>query len=158
MAARKPRTLMDRALAFLAMREHTRKELEQKLLRPARVPVLQDEVTRVLDELAAKGFQSDTRAVQSLITSQSGKAGKRKLEHTLKQRGAPSHDIQQALHGHNDYDACLNAWTKKFGAPAEDLKAKQKQLRFLAARGFEMDSIRKVMHQAGSSIDDDACD
>jgi regulatory protein len=154
MPRREPRTLMDRALAFLAMREHTRKELEQKLMRPARVPVSQDEVTRVLDELATKGFQSDARAVHSLVTSQGGKAGTRKLKHTLQQRGAPSGDIEQALRDHNDYEACLSAWTKKFGAAAEDMKAKQKQLRFLAARGFEMDSIRKVMDRAGSSIDD----
>jgi SOS response regulatory protein OraA/RecX len=85
--------------------------------------------------------------------SSTQRPSKRKLEHTRKQRGAFSHDIQQALHGYNDYETCLNAWTKKFGAPAEDLKAKQRQPRFLAARGFEMDFNCKVL--ADISIDDD---
>jgi regulatory protein len=36
-------------------------------------------------------------------------------------------------------------WLKKFGQPAQDEKEKAKQVRFLQARGFGFDIIRKII-------------
>jgi regulatory protein len=161
-APKPPLSVMARALGLLGMREHTRKELERKLLRPAKAnlrdgnPVDRAEVSRVLDELAEKGFQSDDRAAAGVLESKGHKLGTRRLQQTMQQRGASSDLIRSTLAGHDDYEACLKAWTKKFGAPAEDQKEKQKQFRFLASRGFSIDTMKKVM--SGIPLDLDSCD
>jgi regulatory protein len=36
-------------------------------------------------------------------------------------------------------------WRKKFQAPAEDAQGRAKQMRFLAARGFGAEAIRRVV-------------
>jgi regulatory protein len=36
-------------------------------------------------------------------------------------------------------------WLKKFGAPPEDAVAAARQMRFLAARGFSGEAIRRVV-------------
>ena len=37
-------------------------------------------------------------------------------------------------------------WQKKFGAPAADTAARARQARFLAARGFAADVVRRVLN------------
>ena len=37
-------------------------------------------------------------------------------------------------------------WQKKFGAPAADAAARARQARFLAARGFAADVVRRVLN------------
>lgn len=144
-----PLTVMARALNLLSRREHTRKELERKLLRPTKSgPVDRAEVTRVLDELETRGYQSDDRAARSLVLSKGSKLGARRLQMELAQKGAGQEAIAKALEEHDDLASCQRAWTKKFGRVAEDPKAKQKQLRFLIARGFGLDVIRKVLGRA----------
>ena len=43
-------------------------------------------------------------------------------------------------------------WRKKFGEPATEAKERGKQMRFLAARGFSGDTVRRVL--AGSQDDE----
>jgi len=38
-------------------------------------------------------------------------------------------------------------WLKKFGGPASDAHERARQMRFLAARGFSGEVIRRVTHQ-----------
>jgi regulatory protein len=155
---KKPRpllTVMARALGLLSLREHSRKELERKLLRPTKSgPVDRDEVQRVLDNLAARGLQSDERAALGFVESKGRKLGSRRLQTELQKRGVDACVAKEALAQHNDEEACAAAWRKKFGELAADIKGKQKQLRFLATRGFGMDTIRKVLGSV--EFDDDA--
>jgi hypothetical protein len=57
-------SLKGRALRLLSNREHSRKELERKLASHEETP---GELQQALDELQAKGFISDERAVESVI-------------------------------------------------------------------------------------------
>jgi regulatory protein len=151
------RSCMDRALAFLEVREHTRAELESKLARPTKEGSSDAaEIAQVLDELQRKGFQSDARAVSSLVTSKGQRLGRRRLQQDLQRRGASPALIAASLHAHPDVDVCRSVWRKKFKAPASDPKARMKQFRFLAARGFSLDSIRAVLGQP--PIGDDHCE
>jgi regulatory protein len=139
----------------LSMREHTRTELERKLMRPTKTgPVDRAEVTRVLDELALRDMQSDSRAARSYVSAKGRKLGKRRIGMELRQRGLSVEDVSTALASHNDEETCALVWQKKFGTVASDIKQKQKQFRFLAARGFGMDTIRKVMGNSGLTLDE----
>ena len=73
-----PRTgpsIKGRALRLLALREHTRAELEQKLARHDPDP---DELMQALDDLQAKGFISEARVVESVLHTRAS----RSEEHT----------------------------------------------------------------------------
>ena len=47
-------------------------------------------------------------------------------------------------------------WQRKFGAPATDLAGRARQVRFLVARGFAADVVRRVVPRAvaGGAEDD----
>jgi regulatory protein len=146
---------MDRALGLLSRRDHTKRELEQKLMRPLKSgPSDPVEVQRVIAELEAKGFQSDARAAKSLVTSKGRRMGTLRLRMELQQKGAAPELIASALEGRNDLEVCRQVWRKKFGQKAEDIKAKQKQFRFLASRGFSMDVVRNVLGGVPDESDD----
>jgi regulatory protein len=51
----------------------------------------------------------------------------------------------------SELDRARAVWQKKFGEAPEDASARAKQMRFLAARGFGADTIRRVV--AGASED-----
>ena len=50
-----------------------------------------------------------------------------------------------------EHERALAVWRKKFGVPPVDAQAAAKQMRFLAARGFGGDVIRRVV---GGTNDD----
>ena len=65
-------SLKGRALRYLAAREHSRAELECKLAAHEEEP---GQLARVLDDLQAKDFISDSRVVESVINRRAGKLG-----------------------------------------------------------------------------------
>jgi len=151
-------SLKGRALRYLAQREHSRAELERKLARF--VDAEPDEtsaraqIAAALDELAAKGFLSDQRAADSVLSSQGARFGSRRLKQTMQAKGlAPdlvASTLQQART--TELDRARDVWRRRFGAPAEDAAGRAKQMRFLAGRGFDGDVIRRVVQAAA---DDD---
>lgn len=68
--AMKP-SLKGRALRLLSQREHSRKELEQKLKPHEETP---GELTKALDFLAAKDFINEKRVVESVVNRRSAQA------------------------------------------------------------------------------------
>jgi regulatory protein len=48
----------------------------------------------------------------------------------------------------SELERARDIWRKKFEGPAPDAAARAKQMRFLAARGFGGDVIRRVVSQA----------
>ena len=48
----------------------------------------------------------------------------------------------------SELERARDIWRKKFGGPAPDAADRAKQMRFLAARGFGGDVIRRVVSQA----------
>ena len=63
-------SLKGRALRLLSQREHSRAELERKLAPHEEVP---GELAKALDELQARDFINDGRAVDSLVNRRAGK-------------------------------------------------------------------------------------
>lgn len=136
------KSLKARALDYLSRRDYSRWELKRKLASYAE----DEEVDALLDELAARHWQSDERFVESFIHSKSQKHGSLRLKQALTMKGVDEATIASFL---PDKDAELETaravLQKKFKQPAQNQQEKQKQIRFLLYRGFQMDVVMKVL-------------
>jgi regulatory protein len=145
--AKKPEiSLRVRAMRYLARRDHSRAELQSKLL-----PYVQegDELVTVLDDLVTRGWLSDTRAASQLVHAKRNRFGTQRIMHELRQKGIPENLIDEALPElkKSELTTAMEVWQRKFGNIAQDEKEKGKQLRFMQSRGFSVDIIFKVLSQ-----------
>lgn len=164
--ARTAQSLRARAMAALARREYSRQELRLKLLRPAGAgwrlprsdadasntdpcePALETEVEAVLTELEAHGLLSDARFVESRVHARQGRFGNRRILHELQQHGVEVDSTIQAELQASEYSRALEVWNRRFGIPAPNAQEQARQTRFLAARGFSADTIRRVLRRS----------
>lgn len=137
-------SLKGRALRLLAGREHSRAELEKKLAPHEAEP---GELQRALDELQAKGFVSDQRVVESVIHRRAARMGVSRVKQELQAKGISGEAMAEALDGlrGTEVQRAREVWRRKFGEPAADTAGRAKQMRFLAARGFGAEAIRRVV-------------
>ena len=143
-------SLKGRALKLLAAREHSRSELEKKLASHEEVP---GELAQALDELQAKGFISEQRVVESVLHRRAARLGTGRVKQELQAKGISAEVMAEAVETlrHTEVERAREVWRKKFGEPAADAAGRAKQMRFLAARGFGAEAIRRVV----SGADDD---
>ena len=149
MAFDKP-SLKGRALRLLSGREHSRAELERKLQSFEEEP---GTLAQALDELQAKGFISEQRVIESVLHRRAAKLGTARIKQELQGKGLDPLAVSEALAGlkGSERERAQAVWRKKFGSPPADAQAAAKQMRFLAARGFGGDIIRRVV----AGADDD---
>ncbi|WP_147693912.1 recombination regulator RecX [Vogesella mureinivorans] len=147
------KSLKARAVDLLSRREYTRLELKRRLSPFAENA---EEVDALLDELAASRWQSDARFAEQFADSRSRKYGSRRVAMEMRERGVDSDTIKQTLSSHNDLATARSQWLRKFGQPASDAAGRAKQMRYLASRGFGMDTIRQVIKGSDEWPDDDA--
>ena len=139
-------SLRARALRWLSQREHSRHELRAKLLRAAGQDVDVAEVESLLDLLAAQGHLSDARFVEARVHARHARFGNRRIEAELRQHAlAPDAELQRQLRA-TELARAQEAWRKKFGGRrAADAAGRARQARFLAARGFTAEVVRRVV-------------
>jgi regulatory protein len=149
-----------RALRYLAQREHSRLELEQKLVRrvqdtPEASAAVQ--IARALDELSADGLISAERVAESVLTSRAPRFGVHRLRQTLQAKGLDPELVAATLHTARatELQRARDLWQRRYGTPAADAADRARQMRFLAGRGFEGAVIRAVV-QGGGEPDDPA--
>ena len=140
-------SLKGRALRYLAAREHSRAELERKLAGHAESS---EQLAKVLDELQAKDFISEARVIESVVNRRQAKLGAARIKYELQGKGLAPEAVAEAVSSlkASEVERAREVWRKKFGEPALDAAARGKQMRFLAARGFGSDAIRRVVLQA----------
>lgn len=140
-------SLKGRALRYLAAREHSRAELERKLAPHEETP---GQLAQVLDELQAKDFISEARVVESVINRKAARFGASRVRHELLGKGLGAEVVADAMDGlkATELERAREVWRRKFGEPAADAAARAKQMRFLAARGFGGEVIRRVVSQS----------
>jgi regulatory protein len=154
-AARPPLSLKARALQWLAQREHSRVELRRKLMRAARLRDADHseardagpEVETLLDWLVAERHLSEARFVESRLHARSARFGNRRIAQELGQHGVSIEpDAAERLKA-SEFERARNVWLRRYGeAPAADDAAERaRQMRFLAARGFSAEVIRRVV-------------
>jgi regulatory protein len=144
-------SLKSRALRYLAAREHSRAELERKL---GSADEEAGELARVLDELEAKGFISAERVAESVLNRRASRFGTSRIRRELQDKGLDAETIQASVAQlqTTEFERAREVWRRKFAEPAPDAAGRAKQMRFLAARGFGTNTIRRVVSGAG---DDD---
>ena len=141
-------SLKGRSLRLLASREQSRSELEKKLKPFEDAP---GQIAQLLDELQAKDFISEARVVESVINRRQAKLGASRIRQELFSKGIDKEAVVQAMAGlkATELERARELWQRKFGARSDgqppDRAAQAKQMRFLAARGFSGDVIRRVM-------------
>ena len=134
------------------MREHSRQELERKLAAHEQEP---GQLARALDELQAKGFISPERVAESVLHRRAARLGAGRIRQELQAKGLDGEVVAQAmaqLKG-TELARAREVWRRKFDALPQDATARAKQSRFLAARGFGGEVIRRVL--AGGFDDGD---
>ncbi|NIM39797.1 MAG: recombination regulator RecX [Hydrogenophaga sp.] len=144
-------SLKGRALRLLAQREHSRAELQRKLAAHEESP---GELARALDELQAKGFIDERRVIESVIHRRAARLGASRVRQELQAKGLPAEAVAQAvgeLRG-SEVERAREVWRKKFGRPPTDATERAKQMRFLAARGFGGEAIRRVVTGADDDL------
>jgi regulatory protein len=143
-SARGPSSLRARALACLARREHSRSELARKLARHAQS---RDEVDRTLDELEAENLLSAPRFAQSVARRRGERYGVARVRQELKSHGIDG-DLLRASTAQlasTELQRARAILARRFGRVATDAAQRQRQMRFLAGRGFSGEVVRRIV-------------
>ncbi|MGV0958937.1 MAG: recombination regulator RecX [Limnohabitans sp.] len=137
-------SLKGRALRLLSQREHSRAELERKLAQHEEVP---GELAKALDELQARDFINDGRAIESVVHRRAGKLGAARVRQELAAKGLSGEAVVEALATlrETELGRAKEVWRKKFGQPPADAAQRARQMRFLITRGFAAEVVRRVV-------------
>ena len=102
-------------------------------------------VDKLLDWLAANNYLSETRFVESRVNARSRKQGTLRIKLELSRHGLALEPEQAASLRETEFARARALWLRKFGERAPDARLRAKQARFLAARGFAADVVRRVV-------------
>ena len=139
------KSLKARALDLLARREYSRLELKRRLAPHAES---EDEIDSLLAELSERQWQSDERYAEAFIHSKSRSRGRLRLQQELAAKGVDESLVRANLPDRDTELAnALAVLHQKFAAPPQDFQEKQKQIRFMLYRGFEMDIVQAALKE-----------
>ncbi|MDR1063585.1 MAG: recombination regulator RecX [Azoarcus sp.] len=139
-------SLRERALRYLARRDHSRAELARKLAPHGSA----GEVEAMLDRMEELSLQSDARMAASWVRSHAGRFGRARLQSELAHRGVPPELIEEALASNDvasELERARAVWQAKFHAAPADAREWARQARFLHARGFTAELIRAILRE-----------
>lgn len=143
---RTPRTILMRGIDALSRREYSRLELYRKLMRGLREGETAQDVEDALDTLTQRGYLSNERYAQGRVRVRQTRYGNMRLAQELHSMGVDSETVREALSQTDDeYERAKSVWDKKFGQKPQDRKERDRQVRFLASRGFSFDIIRQIL-------------
>lgn len=147
-------SLKARAISLLSRREHSRVELRRKLSSHCDDPA---ELEALLDSLERENWLSHERFTESLVNRRAPKHGWRRVMQELRQHDLPEGDLSDAVEclQATELERAREVWQKKFGAAPADSKEYARHLRYMAARGFMADTVRRVLAEVGSTMADD---
>jgi len=148
-------SVRESAMNYLARREHSRLELEQKL---ARREFEQAEISMALDRLVDDGLLSDARFAESFVHARRQRGnGPLKIQAELKMRGVNETIIRQYLDPQEPrwYELACRVRSKRFGKVLPDEYAQRmRQARFLQQRGFNHEQINRALKKEQVTSDE----
>ncbi|MFD1555211.1 recombination regulator RecX [Paraburkholderia silviterrae] len=149
---RPERSLKGRALGYLSRREYSRAELSRKLM-----PYTEnaDELEALLDALEREGWLSDARFAESVVYRRAARVGAGRIVSELKRHAVGDALIEEvnAQLRETELARARAVWQKKYGQLPETSAERARQARFLAARGFSMSIIGKILKGIEDSFD-----
>ena len=139
-------TPVQRALALLVRREHSRKELARKL---AERGIEREAAVAAIDRLAGDGWQSDARFAEMLVRTRVAHGqGPIRIRAELGTHGLDRDAIEAAM-GAFEGDWCRTAQElahRRFGPDLQNnLAQRRKAADFLYRRGFDGDTVRSAL-------------
>ncbi len=145
-------TIRIAAMDLQAMREHSRRELVQKLLdKGAAAELAAEAVQRLGDE----NLQSDRRFVESLLNTCIRKGrGYLRFMRDVGQHAIDAEVCEQVLQAcAPDWDALARTvYKKKYGDSAvNDYNERARRMRFLQSRGFSAEQIQSALSWSASN-------
>ncbi|HUL94390.1 MAG TPA: recombination regulator RecX [Usitatibacter sp.] len=147
MTAKTEPSLEARAMRLLARREHSRLELARKL---SRIAGEGQEVDRVLDDLARKGWLSDARFAEHSVRARARRFGPLKVAHELRCKGIGEEVIEAAFRaaGIDGTADMQRVWQSRFSEKPVNDRERARQVRFLQGRGFPLDNVLRFLREA----------
>jgi len=98
-------------------------------------------VDQLLDWLTA----NEARFVESRVYARSRKQGTLRIKLELSRHGLTLEPAQAVALRESEFARAQDLWQRKFGGAAVDARDRAKQARFLAARGFAADVVRRIV-------------
>ena len=150
------RTIYAAAVNILAQREHSQKELRDKLVRKFAVGAAVDQV---ISQLIAQGYLSDSRFTEMAVRHYTGKGyGPGRIRMELKKRGVEPEE-QEAVQNLSEDDFIARARDlvgRKYGSITEmDFKQKRRAMAFLARRGFSGEQCLRALSMSDGNYGED---
>jgi regulatory protein len=134
------------AMDLLSRREHSRRELKQKLKKRFED---EDLIEAQLDRLAEENLQSDARFAESFLRQRCSRGhGPIRIRQEMRHKGIPGEGIEAAMAAEDCdwYALAEQVMLRKFGGePAQDIKEKARRSRFMQYRGFSADHFRHLL-------------
>ncbi len=130
-----------KALSLLAMREHGRNELEDKLVKKG---YAREDVSLALDRLADEGYQSDKRFCESYIRSRLRKTpeGPSILSLRLQEKGIPSSFASRAVFDYfEEHDDEIKRIYNDYSSKIIASKGVEKGRVFLMRKGIRLKGV-----------------
>lgn len=156
---RQYRHALDRAVAYLAARARSRREVEQKLLQAGYRPCT---VEMVLYKLEREKILDDADFARQWVESRSThRLGRSRIAQELRRKGISADEAEEALAiiDEDDQLAGAVALAEKAAArirPGEDpRRAANRILAMLARRGYGWDVAKEALQQAMNAEDDE---
>ena len=140
------KAIYNKALDIISRREHSQKELTDKLAKKYDIP---DLVHSVIHNLIEKNLLNDMRFSQAYVVARKRKGfGPKKIGYELASRGVNENTASEVINAEGGWnEAALTAFNKKFKAGiGEDFKEQNKQKVFLQNRGFSFQEIDSVFN------------
>lgn len=132
----------DRVMYYLSQRDHSVKELTQKLARYHE----KDEIEAAIQKADEYGYLADPKVISQRLAGQLARKGKgqRYINNYLKNKGLPIAEVaeeEELQTGRGLVERNL-----KF-SPPYDLKQKQKIFRYLSNRGFRSAIVKLIINE-----------
>ncbi|MCL6618322.1 regulatory protein RecX [Thermomonas hydrothermalis] len=135
-------TPLQQAVALLSRREHSRRELERKLVARG---VAADAAAAAVRRLAEDGWQDDARFAAALVRARAASGyGPAYVRAELSTHGVPAELIDQALKEIDDWADVARDLVRRRHPQAltGDREARNRAAALLLRRGFDMDLVR----------------
>ena len=144
--------LKEKALALLARKPMSRRELERKL---EAWEATEEETVGICDRLEELGFLDDRYYALQVVRHYCGKGyGARKLRDELYRRGVPRELWDQALEEAEVPEAAIDAFLEKKLKGSRDPKDLKKASDALVRRGYSWSEISEGLRRYGAEVED----
>ncbi len=113
---------------------------------PVDAEAIAAQVEAVLAWLQAQGYLDESRFVESRIHARAARFGQARIRLELAQHGLRLDEEQAARLKDSEMERAREIWRRRFGGELpQDAAERARQMRFLAARGFAAELIRRLL-------------